>query len=101
MSKTKQTIYTIEECTDNRTFWRVLDSDGDWHGDFATREMACTIAWAATLPPRNAPMNYRDLLLRVREAVEEALFEIDYRASYPLRPLCEGYKRPWRHSQED
>ena len=77
MSQTKQTIYTIEERTDNGTFWRVLDSDGDWHGDFATREMACAVAWAATLPSRNALMNYRDLLLRVREAVEEALFEID------------------------
>ena len=29
------------------------------------------------MPSRNALMNYRDLLLRVREAVEEALFEID------------------------
>ena len=92
MSKTKQTIYTIEECTDDGTFWRVLDYDGDWHGDFATREEA----------EENAGlMNYQDLVLRVREAVEEALFEIDPSCELPSGTALRRLQAALAALQED
>ena len=92
MGKTKQTIYTIEECTDNRTFWRVLDSDGDWHRDFTTRVEA----------EENADlMNYRHLLLRGREAVEEALFKIDLSCELPSGTALRRLQAALAALQED